>query len=187
MTNTLHKLMSFEDYLYYDDYTDNRYELIDGELALMPPPILNHILIAEFLNDLFKQEVKRLHLDWICLREVGVRTGLRKSRLPDVAIVTKEQVASIKNQVAVFEVSPLLVVEVVSPASIKQDYRFKRTEYAALEIPEYWIVDPGENKISVLILEDGFYEVTEFKGAQAVVSPTFTELHLTVDAILAAF
>jgi Uma2 family endonuclease len=101
--------------------------------------------------------------------------------------VTKEQVASIRNQVAVFEVSPLLVVEVVSPASIKQDYRFKRTEYAALEIPEYWIVDPQENKISVLILEDGFYEVTEFKGAQAVVSPTFNELHLTVETILAAF
>jgi Uma2 family endonuclease len=184
MSALAYKLMSFEDYLYYDDQTDNRYELIDGELALMPPPILLHILIADFLADLFKQEAKRLQLDWYCLKEVGVRTGFRKSRLPDLAIVTKAQVDELRNQVAVFEVSPLLVVEIVSESSIKQDYRFKRTEYAALEIPEYWIVDPLENTVSVLVLEDGFYEVTEFKGMQPIVSPTFKELVVTPEGIL---
>jgi Uma2 family endonuclease len=184
MTGLAYKLLSFEDYLTYDDQTDNRYELIDGELALMSPPALNHILIAEFLADLFKQEVKRLQLDWFCLKEVGVRTGFRKSRLPDIAIVTKAQVDEMRNQVAVFEVSPLLVVEVVSPSSIKQDYRFKRTEYAALEIPEYWIVDPLENKVSVLVLEDGFYEVAEFRGMQPIVSAVFKELVVTSEQIL---
>jgi Uma2 family endonuclease len=186
MSALAYKLMSFQDYLTYDDQTDNRYELIDGQLALMLPPALIHILIADFLADLFKQEVKRLQLDWYCLKEVGVRTGFHKSRLPDIAIVTKAQVEKMRNQVAVFEVSPLLVVEIVSESSIKQDYRFKRTEYAALEIPEYWIVDPLENKVSVLVLEDGFYEVTEFKGTQPIVSPIFKELVVMPEQILAA-
>ncbi len=184
MSALAYKLMSFEDYLTYNDETVNRYELINGELALMPPPILQHILIAEFLDDLFEQEVNRLQLDWFSFRGVGVRTGVRKSRLPDLAIVTKAQVEEMRNQVAVFEVSPLLVVEIVSPSSVSQDYRYKRSEYAALEIPEYWIVDPQENKVSVLVLEEGFYEVAEFKGTQPIVSPTFKELVVMPDSIL---
>lgn len=184
MSAVAYKLMSFENYLTYNDETDNRYELINGELALMPPPALQHVLIAEFLDDLFEQEVKRLQLDWFSFRGVGVRTGLRKSRLPDIAIVTKAQVQLIGHQVAVFETSPLLVVEIVRESSVKQDYRFKRTEYAALEIPEYWIIDPLENKVSVLVLEEGFYEVAEFKGIQPIVSPTFKELIATPESIL---
>lgn len=184
MSAVAYELLSFEDYLYYDDQTDNRYELIDGELVPILPPALQHILIAEFLDDLFEQEVKRLQLDWLCFRGVGVRTGLRKSRLPDLAIVTKAQVQVIGHQVAVFQVSPLLVVEVVSSSSIKQDYRYKRSEYAGLAIPEYWIVDPLENKVSVLVLEEGFYEVAEFKGTQPIVSPTFKALVVTPENIL---
>jgi Uma2 family endonuclease len=151
----------------------------------MSPPLLNHILIAKLLEQIFEQEIKRLQLDWICLKEVGVRTGLRKSRLPDIAIVTKAQVEAMRNQVAVFEVSPLLVVEVISSSSIKQDYRYKRSEYAGLAIPEYWIVDPLENKVSVLVLEEGFYEVTEFKETQPIVSPTFKALVVMPEQILA--
>jgi Uma2 family endonuclease len=38
--------------------------------------------------------------------------------------------------------APLLVVEVVSPSTIAVDYRAKHSEYAVLDIAEYWIVDP---------------------------------------------
>jgi Uma2 family endonuclease len=31
------KLMSLEEYLEYDDGTDNIYELVNGELVFMPP------------------------------------------------------------------------------------------------------------------------------------------------------
>lgn len=59
---------------------------------------------------------------------------------------------------------------------MKRDYRHKRSEYAALEVPEYWIVDPLEAKISVLLLEDGFYEETVFTVNQQIISRTFPEL-----------
>ncbi|WP_339381300.1 Uma2 family endonuclease [Brasilonema sp. UFV-L1] len=71
---------------------------------------------------------------------------------------------------------PLLIVEVVSLELIKRDYRYKRSEYAALEVPEYWIVDPMEAKISVLLLEEGLYEETVFTNSQRVISRTFPEL-----------
>ena len=87
---------------------------------------------------------------------------------------------------AVSEIPPLLAVEVVSPESVNRDYRYKRSEYAALEIPEYWIVDPMESKVTVLLWEEGLYEETVFMGNQNIVSRTFPELSLTVEQVLAA-
>ena len=77
-------------------------------------------------------------------------------------------------------------MEIVSPESIKRDYRYKRSEYAALEIPEYWIIDPQENKVTVLLLDEGLYEETLFTGEEKIVSVTFSELSLTVKDVLAA-
>ncbi|OKH26729.1 hypothetical protein NIES593_01375 [Hydrococcus rivularis NIES-593] len=45
---------------------------------------------------------------------------------------------------------PPLVVEVVSPESVERDYQRKAIEYQTIGISEYWIVDPFENKVSVL-------------------------------------
>jgi Uma2 family endonuclease len=87
---------------------------------------------------------------------------------------------------AVTEIPPLLAVEVVSPESVNRDYRFKRSEYAALEIPEYWIVDPMKSKVTVLLWEEGLYEETVFTGNQNIVFRTFPELLLTVEQVLAA-
>jgi Uma2 family endonuclease len=69
---------------------------------------------------------------------------------------------------------------------VKRDYRYKRSEYAALEVPEYWIVDPLEGKISVLLLEEGLYEETVFTNSQNIRSRTFPELSITVEQVLNA-
>lgn len=131
-------------------------------------------------------EIKRCSSPWLCFRESGVRTGRNKSRLTDLCVVTVEQARELLNASAVFQSPPLLIVEVVSPESVKRDYRHKRSEYAALEVPEYWIVDPLEGKILVLLLEDGFYEETVFTANQQIVSRTFPELAMAVDQIFTA-
>jgi Uma2 family endonuclease len=180
------KELSFEEYLAYDGGTETRYELVNGQLEPMNPPTFRHLFIAQFLEQQYLSEIKRLGLLWCCLREAGVRTGWRKSRLTDVYVIEANQVAGMLDQSAVCQTSPLLVVEVVSPDSIKRDYRFKRSEYAALEIPEYWIVDPLALKVSVLCWEDGLYEEAVFVGEEAIASKTFPELKLTVNQVLSA-
>jgi Uma2 family endonuclease len=186
MTSTQERLLTFEEYLAYDDGTNNRYELVDGNLELMNPPTFRHILIAKFIEAYLDGEIRRLNLPWLCFREAGIRTGWRKSRLADVCVVTKEQVTNLLDESAVCQTSPLLTVEVISPESIKRDYRYKRSEYAALEIPEYWIVDPLEAKVTVLLLEEGLYEESVFTAKQRIISRTFSELALTVEQVLAA-
>ncbi len=55
--------------------------------------------------------------------------------------------------------TPDLVMEVVSPENRSHDLETKRFEYARAGIPEYWIVDPQERKIIVLVLEKKSYRV----------------------------
>ena len=180
------KLYSFEEYLTDNDGTDRRYELVNGRLEIMNPPTIRHLLISDFIRDILKAEIAKMTVPWLSFKESGVRTGWQKSRLSDVCVVSREQVMEVLDKSAVFQTPPLLVVEVVSPESINRDYRYKRSEYAAVEIPEYWIVDPISNKVSVLRLDEGLYEEKVFTENQQIVSQTFPGLTLTVDQVLAA-
>lgn len=76
------------------------------------------------------------------------------------------------------------MVEVVSQSTQTTDYRSKRSEYAVLAIPEYWIVDPLQDLVTVCALEEGFYEAIEFRGEEQIVSATFPELALTAGQVL---
>jgi Uma2 family endonuclease len=178
--------LSFAAYLTYDDGTDNRYELVDGLLTLMNPPSIEHFLITKFLEQTFDREIQRQALPWLTLREAGVRTGFSKSRITDLCIVSKDQARELTGQSAVFQTPPLLVVEVVSPESVTRDYRYKRSEYAAASIPEYWIVDPLEQQITILEWQEGFYEARLFRDEQTLISPTLPQLQVTANSILAA-
>jgi len=182
-TSTKPKL-TFEEYLTYDDGTDNRYELEDGELILMNPPTGLHALVIRFINNNFEAEIGRLNLPWVGLQTVGVRTAMKRSRIPDLCVTTRDQILEKLDVSAVIETAALLAVEIVSPESRTRDYRFKRSEYASIGIPEYWIVDPVEQKLTVLLLVEGLYEETEYKGDAQIISQTFPELILTVNQVL---
>ena len=60
--------LTFAEYLDYDDGTDNRYELVRGELVTMTPPSWCHFLIADYLVTIFKQEIAGQQTAWIALQ-----------------------------------------------------------------------------------------------------------------------
>jgi Uma2 family endonuclease len=181
--------ITLEEYLTYNDGTDTKYELVDGELVEMPPETdLNNLislyLLTEFLKFVPIQLIR--HKD----TEIVVTGSRTRIRLPDLIILTEELFAAIGGGRATITQDmpfPSLVVEVVSPGKINEDrdYRYKRSEYAARGIPEYWIVDPTSEKITVLILVDGLYEETVFRDHIPIVSPTFPNLQLNVAQLLA--
>jgi Uma2 family endonuclease len=79
---------------------------------------------------------------------------------------------------------PLLVVEVVSPNQENRDYRYKRSEYAARGIAEYWIVDPIAQKVTVLEWVEGFYDERVYQGESVIISSIFANLELTAAEVL---
>lgn len=181
------KTYSFEEYLNYNDGTDNKYELFNGKLKLMPTPSGLHALILHFLFKILDQEIDRLQQQWkVMPGTVGVRTADDRSRIPDLIILSESQCQEIKTmRTAVLQSAPLLAIEIVSPGNPEDDYRYKRSEYAVRGIPEYWIVDPEEQKVSVLLLVSGFYEVTEFQGDEEIKSLLFPEIKLTANQVFA--
>jgi Uma2 family endonuclease len=191
MTTTTRKL-SFAEYLIDTDGTDTRYELVDGELKEMSVGTGRHADIAEFLYDQFRDQIKQRDLPWTAKQmTVGVRSprGGRwdTSRIPDVIVLAQAQWEAMADRSAVIDFNeppPILVVEVVSPSTKIDDYRFKRSEYSVLDIQEYWIVDPLEEKVTVCNLNNGLYDLTEYQGDQLIQSPIFPDLKLTTTQVL---
>lgn len=184
MVAVLEKQLSFEEYCQYDDGTDTRYELDNGQLIPMTPPKGLHFLVAQRLATYFTAAIAKQQQPWVCLKEAGLRTLFGKSRIPDLMVVEEARFMALLDQSLVFQEPPLLVVEIVSPESVTRDYRYKRSEYAALNVPEYWIVDPDAGKITVLLFNEGLYDETVFVGDEKIVSKQLPELGLTPQEIL---
>lgn len=189
------KRFTFEEYLRYDDGTDTRYELVNGELIPMSLGSGKHGAIIKFLEKSFDAESDRLGRDWVALQaSVGLRSPRAgrwdTCRIPDVTVMLREQWQAFDDREAVIELNeprPFLVVEVVSESTKTTDYRAKRSEYAVLEIAEYWIVDPLEQKVTVCTLLEGLYETQVFSESQRLVSTVFPELNLTAEQVSQGF
>ncbi len=144
-TTTTQNLMTMEEYLAYDDGTDTRYELVNGELIEMPPESQGNCALSGLL---YAELLKHFPFYFISHKDLEIEvTGRRaKCRLPDLVVHTEESraalVGSNRNTLTRELPPPALVIEIVSPGSTNhtRDYRHKRTEYAAREILEYWIV-----------------------------------------------
>ncbi|XZN89633.1 MAG: Uma2 family endonuclease [Microcoleus sp.] len=186
--------MSLEEYLNFDDGTETRYELENGELIVMPPESDLNQRIAIFLLVYFAQQGIPSHRLRVGA-EIVVSSSRAGSRLPDLMVLSEELATALegsrRSTIMMDMPPPLLVVEVVSPHQENRDYRYKRSEYAARRIPEYWIVDPIQQRVTVLEWVEGLYEEVVYTGDSAlaepskrIVSPVLGVLELTASRLL---
>jgi Uma2 family endonuclease len=188
MTTTTHRRMTLEEYLNYDDGSETRHALINGELVEVPSESdLNNAIaifllfaIGQFINPkLFRRGT-----------EIVVNSYRITTRIPDLMVLTEELAEALsgaaRSVVMPDMPPPALVIEIVSPGTINEerDYRYKRSEYAARGIAEYWIVDPQQQQITILTLVAGLYESAVFRGSDRLISPTLQSLDLTVTQVL---
>ncbi len=187
--------LSFEDYLALEDTgLEYRAELIDGELIELPPESgVNTEIAAIWFAALLASGVSVLHLKLgNCEVQAPVlATGDAANRFPDVVVIREEHRSLTQRRMTITLTMPppRFVLEVVSPGqpNRQRDYVRKRAQYAAVGIPEYIIVDPEEKIVTVLVLEQGSYrEAGCYREDQPVISPTFPDLTLTVNQLLAS-
>ena len=144
---------SDEGYLWLTDHGRRRIEFTDGFIEDLPLPTDTHQTILAFLHSLFRA--------WIRPRGgVVVFSGLRmrvregKYREPDVVLLLDRSDSRRQDR---YWLGADLVAEVVSPHAPERDRVEKRADYAEAGIPEYWIVDPRDETITVLALEGEAY------------------------------
>ncbi|OIP73345.1 MAG: hypothetical protein AUK43_00340 [Oscillatoriales cyanobacterium CG2_30_40_61] len=189
MTQAQVRFQNFEDYLSFDDGTENLYELFNGELIQVPPESGKNVAIAGFLFVQFALLIGHLRVRGQGL-ELEVR-GEPKNRYPDLTIIREEHIEQLekRNTLRFFMAPPLVVMEVVSPGELQRDrdYIAKRMQYQDREIPEYWIIDPQLQTVLVLKLVNNFYtEIGTFQGSDRIFSSQFTNINLTADQIFIA-
>ena len=186
MTVAIQK-MTLEEFLAYDDGTDYMYELERGELVSMPLESEINRRASTFLLIYLSQRgipFYRLTMK----TEIAVSGSRVSVRVPDLVLLSEELATvmegTTRSIVLMDMPPPSLVVEVVSPKQENRDYRYKRSEYAARGIAEYWIVDPIQAKVTVLEWVEGLYEEQVYMGDTSIVSPLLGNLDLTVDRVL---
>ncbi|MBW4689913.1 MAG: Uma2 family endonuclease [Komarekiella atlantica HA4396-MV6] len=182
------RIMTLQEFFNYDDGTDAMYEFEDGELILMTAESEINRRIAMFILVCFVQlGIPTVRLS---MKTEIVTTGSRV-RIPDLVVFSQELATAMegaKRSTVMPEMPPpLLVVEVVSPNQSNRDYRYKRSEYAARGITEYWIVDPIAQKVTVLEWVEGLYEEQVYVGDSAIASLVFADLKLTAAQILQSY
>jgi Uma2 family endonuclease len=133
-----------------DDGT--RYEIIDGELVVMPSPVVIHQRVLGRMFLAFHTQVQERGQGEVFVAPLDVIMSPTRVVQPDLIVVRPEHRDILREHV---EGVPDLLVEVLSPSNHKHDLVTKRRFYARNRVSEYWIVDPEAQTVEVLELVDG--------------------------------
>jgi len=146
--------ITFDEYRALPD-DGSRYELIYGELLMMPSPKAIHQFVVGELFTALRDRAKQARLGVALFAPYDVRLSGYNAVQPDILFFSAARTQSLGPDFA--RGIPDLVVEVLSPSNRRLDLIVKRALYAASGIPEYWIVDPEKRTISVNVLEGAHY------------------------------
>jgi Uma2 family endonuclease len=179
----LQGLWTEEQYLRLTDQTNRFIEFTEGAVEVLPMPTRKHQAISRFLFLAFLAFVQPLG-GTVFYAPLRVRVAPGRFREPDLVLLL--EVNDPRNQNA-FWLGADLVVEIVSPDNVERDTVIKRADYAEAGIPEYWIVNPEEETITVLKLEGGAYMVHGVFGrGETASSGLLTGFIMGVDAVFDA-
>ena len=156
---------NYQDYLQLPE--DKRYEIIDGELFIVPSPneIHQHILVnilQVLVNHVRKSNLGTVYcapFDVLFSEEDIVQLDIIFVSNENKKIITKDNIKG----------APDLLVEILSPSTSKRDIGIKKKLYARHGVREYWIVDPERETVDVLRLKGREFESKRY-GAQDCLS-----------------
>jgi Uma2 family endonuclease len=141
------------DYLALPD--DPRCELLFGSLVVTPAPTTRHQAVAARLARLLFA-CADLRGDIALFAPLDVVLADHSVVQPDLVYIRAARAEIVHDRI---EGAPDLVVEILSPATARNDLGEKLRLYAEAGVAEYWIVDPEVRTLELLTLRDGAYLV----------------------------
>ena len=168
---------SDDDYLWLTDRTRRLIEFTDGCIEELPMPTSTHQAILAFLYRALYAYLAPLGgaVMFSALR-LRIRDG--KFREPDILVLHDRTDPRYQDR---FWLGADLVAEIVSSDRPERDLVDKRADYAEAGIPEYWIVDPRHDTITVLTLATGAYvEQGVYSRGDTATSPLLAGLAIDV-------
>lgn len=173
---------NYQDYLQLPE--DKRYEILDGELCVVPAPNTKHQRISRRLEGALDRHVADRDLGEIFDAPYDVLLSDENVVQPDILFIRKERIAIIEE--ANLRGAPDLVIEILSPGSRQKDLAIKRKIYASFGVQEYWIVDPDAATVEVLIWKEaGYISAGTYRPSDTLSSPLLPDLSLPLRNIFA--
>jgi Uma2 family endonuclease len=117
----------------------NRYEIIDGELFVTPPPAFGHQRAQWALGRLIANYLEQYPVGEGFFAPGDVIIDQRNVVEPDIFVVPRDLVQKATSWKDIK--SLLLAVEILSPSTARADRHRKRLLYQRFNVSEYWIVD----------------------------------------------
>ena len=149
--------------LTYEDYANTpegeRYELIDGELITVTSPNIAHQNNRMELGYRMTNFVKMNDGGVVYIPPTDVVLSDNDVIQPDIMFISKE-----RNHIITYanvQGAPDLMVEILSPSTAWRDWGVKRELYAKHGVKEYWIADPGNKIVWVMLLTNGVLEIQQ--------------------------
>lgn len=126
-------------------------DLIDGVIYMASPDSTDNNEIIVWLCSLLFLFVLPGRLGKVYVNRVAYRLEDEGAPEPDVSFVAAVRAGQIKKGFVAG--GPDLAIEVVSEESVERDYELKVAQYEEAGVPEYWIVDPLREKVTLLRLD----------------------------------
>ena len=176
--------------LTYEDYcaapADNRYELLDGELIMVPAPNLKHQVVSGKIYTPLSQFIEDQALGTLLYAPCDVLFSDNNVLQPDLLFVSREREHLLRDGQKV-QGPPDLVVEILSPSTAERDRGSKLALYSRYGVTEYWVVDPVAETVQIHRLQGGRLVPTRSFGREETLrSPLLPGLELHLDDIFSA-
>jgi len=179
----LQGLWTEQQYLRLTEQTNHLIEFTDGSIEVLPMPTSRHQTILLLLYERFKTAVQPTG-GKVLVAPLRLRLRPGKFREPDILLLRS---AGDPRYQDAFWLGADLVVEVVSPDRPERDTEEKVRDYAEAGIPEYWIVNPLDETVTVLTLEEQAYALHGiFHRGQRAISKLLDGFGIEVDEIFDA-
>lgn len=172
----------YADYLRLPD-DGNRYEIIEGVLYVANAPSIEHqFTVSEILFQL-KLFVRDKVLGQIYTAPIEVHLAENtKPVQPDVLFIRADRQPALGAQF--LEGAPDLIVEVISPSSIRLDRHVKFDIYERSGVAEYWLADPKAHLVEVYTLSNGEYALLgQYTGDEMIQSKVLAGLQIKTSTL----
>jgi Uma2 family endonuclease len=168
-------ILTYRDYAALPD-DGRRYELHRGELSVTPSPGTRHQRAGLRLTVLLDQHVRSRALGEIFTAPTDCILSDMTVVQPDILYIATDRRSIISERG--IEGAPTLVVEVLSPSTMRIDRERKRALYAEHGVPWYWIADPESRTVEAYKLVGVAYVAAGRVSREPSALPPFTDLRI---------
>ncbi len=173
--------LTYEDYVELPD-DGRRYEILDGELEVSPAPAPLHQRVSQNLSSALHVHVRERKLGRVYSAPIDIILAPTTVVQPDVVFVSSGREAMVTKRAV--EGPPELVVEILSPWSVRRDRVAKAAIYARFGIGHYWLLDPEAHTFEVYEAEGAEYRLAARHGVCGTMrTPFFPDLELDLGLV----